>query len=64
MAGCRVRRDCTGDGSGSSLLIGIAGLLGWGHWLIGIETALIGLFAFFWIFQTHELWGEGLRWSD
>ena len=49
---------------GSSLLIGIAGLLGWGHWLIGIETALIGLFAFFWIFQTHELWGEGLRWSD
>lgn len=41
--------------------IGIAGALGWDHWVLAIETALIGLFAVFWATQTKELWHEGLR---
>jgi hypothetical protein len=35
--------------------------LGWEHWLLGLETALIGLFALFWAIQTKELWRAGLR---
>lgn len=33
----------------------------WTHWVIGIETVLIGLFAVFWGVQTRELWNTGLR---
>jgi hypothetical protein len=29
--------------------------------VIAIEAALIGLFAFFWVIQTVELWTPGLR---
>ncbi len=39
-------------------------LLGWGgveHWLLLIESGLIGCFAVFWGFQTWELWAQGLR---
>lgn len=46
---------------GSSVVVGIAGLLGWRYWTILIEAILIGLFAFFWIIQTFELWKPGLR---
>jgi hypothetical protein len=46
---------------GSSVAIGIAGRLGWSQWLIAIETALIVLFAAFWLIQTIDLWQRGLR---
>jgi hypothetical protein len=45
----------------SSVVIGVAGLLGWAYSVIAIEAALIGLFAVFWVIQTWELWHEGLR---
>jgi hypothetical protein len=45
----------------SSVVIGIAGLLGWAYWVIVIEATLIVLFAAFWIIQTADLWHEGLR---
>ena len=43
------------------VVIGGAGLLGWHHWTIAIETALLVLFAVFWTVQTIELWKPGLR---
>jgi hypothetical protein len=43
------------------VVIGGAGVLGWRHWTIAIETSLIVLFAVFWIVQTTELWHDGLR---
>ena len=43
------------------ILIGIAGALGWRHWVLVIEATLITLFAVFWATQTKELWHEGLR---
>ncbi len=46
---------------GSSAAIGVAGALGWHHWVLAIEAALIALFAVFWVIQTAELWHEGLR---
>jgi FtsH-binding integral membrane protein len=46
---------------GSSAVITLAGILGWDHWVLVIEAALIGLFAVFWLIQTIELWHEGLR---
>jgi len=33
----------------------------WKYWVLGIEAALIFLFAAFWSIQTKELWGKGLR---
>jgi hypothetical protein len=45
----------------SSVIIIIAGLLGWDYWIILIEATLISLFAVFWVIQTKELWHEGLR---
>jgi hypothetical protein len=46
----------------SAAVILPAGLVwDWGHWVIGIETAFIFLFAVFWAIQTAELWDEGLR---
>ena len=33
----------------------------WNHWVLGVEAALIALFAVFWALQTAELWREGLR---
>jgi hypothetical protein len=39
----------------------IAERAGWDYWLLGLEFALIGLFALFWLIQTVELWDEGLR---
>jgi hypothetical protein len=41
--------------------LGIAGGLGFGHWLIWLEATQIGLFAVFWGIQSRELWGEGIR---
>ena len=41
--------------------IGIAAALGFHHAVIAVETALIALFAAFWITQTIELWRGGLR---
>ncbi|HEY7453377.1 MAG TPA: hypothetical protein VH683_02345 [Thermoleophilaceae bacterium] len=46
---------------GCALGVGIAGALGWTHWVIAIEGSLIALFAVFWLIQTKELWREGLR---
>lgn len=45
----------------TSVLVGLGALLGWKHAVIVIEVDLIVLFAVFWIIQTVELWGEGLR---
>jgi hypothetical protein len=46
----------------SAVVIIAARLLGgWSHWVIGIETAFIVLFAAFWAIQTAELWDDGLR---
>lgn len=42
----------------------LAGKGGWDHWVLGIETGLIALFAIFWIVQTADLWNEGLRASS
>ena len=46
---------------GASVVVGIAGLLGWRYWTVLIEAILIGLFGLFWITQTFELWKPGLR---
>lgn len=35
--------------------------VGFGHWVLTIEASLIACFAVFWIFQTWELWDQGLR---
>lgn len=45
----------------SAVVIGAAGKAGWDYWVLAIETALITLFAVFWVVQTEELWNEGLR---
>lgn len=45
----------------SSLAICVTYLLDWSYWLLAMEVDLIGWFAVFWIVQTKELWGEGLR---
>ena len=42
----------------------VAGLAGWDHWVIGVETSFIVMFAVFWVIQTKELWDEGLRPSE
>lgn len=39
----------------------VAGALGWSYWIFGIESALIVLFAAFWLMQTNDLWDQGLR---
>ncbi len=33
----------------------------WSHQTIVVESVLLLLFAIFWVMQTAELWGEGLR---
>lgn len=38
-----------------------AWLVGWDHAVLFIEGTLITLFAAFWLAQTRELWGQGLR---
>jgi hypothetical protein len=43
----------------ATAIVALAG--GWSHWTIGIEAALIALFAIFWALQTIELWNYGLR---
>lgn len=45
----------------AAVVFGAAGLAGWGYWVLGIEVALITLFAVFWVVQTAELWRQGLR---
>ena len=45
----------------SFVVFPVAGGLGWDHWILGIEVALISLFTAFWVIQTNDLWGEGLR---
>jgi hypothetical protein len=45
----------------AAVIIPLGLLGGWGHWVIGIETAFILLFALFWTIQTVELWTPGLR---
>jgi hypothetical protein len=44
-----------------SAIIGLAGALGWDYYLLALEITLITLFACFWLMQTVELWGVGLR---
>ena len=39
----------------------IAEAAGYAYWLIVLETALLVLFGAFWVIQTVELWGHGLR---
>jgi hypothetical protein len=41
---------------------GVVGLVfNWQHWIFWIEATLIFMFAFFWSWQTVELWKQGLR---
>lgn len=45
-----------------TVVLGLATLLtGWRHGPLWIEGLLIGLFALFWLIQTHDLWAQGLR---
>jgi hypothetical protein len=63
-SGSAIRNPYTAVAAGMGMAIvaiGAAGLLGWDHWTIAIETALIALFAVFWIVQTKDLWKAGLR---
>jgi hypothetical protein len=46
------------------LMGGYAWLFDWDHAVLWIEGVLITLFAIFWILQTKELWGEGIRGED
>jgi hypothetical protein len=39
----------------------IATAVHWDYRVLGIEVALISLFAAFWVIQTKDLWHEGLR---
>ncbi len=41
-----------------------AGLAGWDHWVIGIETGLITLFAVFWVAQTSASQRQMIRTGD
>jgi hypothetical protein len=43
------------------LMGGYAKLFEWDHAVLWIEGVLITLFATFWVLQTKELWGKGLR---
>jgi hypothetical protein len=64
ISGSAVRNPYSPVAAGMGLaivVIGGAGVLGWRHWTIAIETSLIVLFAVFWIVQTTELWHYGLR---
>jgi hypothetical protein len=45
----------------AAVLNGAAGLAGWEHWALSIETCLILLFVVFWVVQTAELWNAGVR---
>jgi hypothetical protein len=45
----------------SVVLFLIATALGWDYRVLGIEVALISLFAAFWVIQTNDLWHDGLR---
>jgi hypothetical protein len=45
----------------SVVVLFVAKLAGYDHWLLVLEALLIGLFAVFWFIQTVELWNEGLR---
>jgi hypothetical protein len=45
-----------------AIVWGIVGLVfNWQHWIFWIEATLIFMFAFFWSWQTVELWRQGLR---
>ena len=43
------------------LAAGILYLADWGYWVLFAEAVELGLFLFFWIVQTFELWNRGLR---
>jgi uncharacterized cupin superfamily protein len=45
----------------ASIVLGAAAYLvfGWEHWLLAVESALIALFAWFWVLQTRQLWSTG-----
>jgi hypothetical protein len=45
----------------SFVVFPVAGAFGWQYWILGIEIALISLFAAFWLIQTDDLSDEGLR---
>lgn len=54
------------EGMVASIVLGlVAGLvLGWQHWPLAVETALITLFAVFWALQTRQLWSTGLWFGE
>jgi hypothetical protein len=64
-SGSVLRNPYTAVAAGMGMAIVVSGgarwVLGWRHWTIAIETALIALFAIFWAVQTKELWDDGLR---
>jgi hypothetical protein len=49
------------EGMVASMVLGAAAylLLGWEHWILAVEAALITLFAVFWVLQTRQLWTSG-----
>jgi hypothetical protein len=43
-------------------IITVVGLTtGWRYWTILVETVVLVLFMAFWLIQTWDLWGEGIR---
>ena len=48
-------------GVGVGLMLLWALVTEWEHLVFGLEALLIALFAVFWLVQTSELWGRGLR---
>ena len=49
------------EGMVASIVLGAAArfVFGWEHWLLAVESALIALFAWFWVLQTRQLWSTG-----
>jgi hypothetical protein len=49
------------EGMVASIVLGGAAFLlfGWEHWLLAVESALVALFAWFWVLQTRQLWSTG-----
>ena len=43
------------------VILAVKAFVGWRYWLLALETAILALFAVFWLVQTWELGGRGLR---
>ena len=39
----------------------VGAVTGWQYWTILLEVVVLGLFVVFWLVQTRDLWGYGIR---